>query len=169
MGIDEFWDLVERARERASDASDIEDVAERLVEVLAAQGPERIREADVHLNTLMARAYGYRLWGAAYVMNGGCSDDGFDYFLGWLIGQGRAVFERALADPDSLADVVSAEDEDFQSEELMSAPWSAYERATGRHLPDSPAIVRPELGAGWDFDNAAEMSARYPRLTAILG
>jgi hypothetical protein len=42
-------------------------------------------------------------WGAAYLANGGCSDDGFDYFRGWLIGQGRKVYETVLADPDSLA------------------------------------------------------------------
>ena len=25
-------------------------------------------------------AYRWSLWGAAYVINGGCSDDGFEYF-----------------------------------------------------------------------------------------
>ncbi|MFE5591185.1 DUF4240 domain-containing protein [Streptomyces sp. NPDC056549] len=33
---------------------------------------------------------------AAYMVNGGCCDDGFDYFRGWLIAQGRNVFERAV-------------------------------------------------------------------------
>jgi hypothetical protein len=34
-------------------------------------------------------------WGAAYLANGGCSDDGFDYFRGWLIGQGRKCTRRS--------------------------------------------------------------------------
>ncbi|MFF5497583.1 DUF4240 domain-containing protein [Streptomyces aquilus] len=38
-------------------------------------------------------------------MNGGCSDDGFDYFRGWPIAQGREDFERATADPDALAEL----------------------------------------------------------------
>ena len=38
------------------------------------------------------------LWDAAYLINGGCSDDGFDYFRGWLVDQGRETFERCLAE-----------------------------------------------------------------------
>ena len=43
------------------------------------------------------------MWGAAYVIHGGCSDDGFEYFRRWLISRGRKAYEAALADPDSLA------------------------------------------------------------------
>jgi hypothetical protein len=52
----------------------------------------------------MAESYRWDLWGAAYLINGGCSDDGFDYFRGWLLSQGRAIWQATLADPDSLAD-----------------------------------------------------------------
>ncbi|MER7341367.1 DUF4240 domain-containing protein [Streptomyces sp. NPDC000075] len=37
--------------------------------------------------------------GTAHGANGGCSDDGFDYFCGWLITQGPEAFERVVADP----------------------------------------------------------------------
>ena len=43
-------------------------------------------------------AYSWDLWGAAYIMNGGASDDGFEYFQRWLISKGRTVFEAAVAD-----------------------------------------------------------------------
>jgi len=33
------------------------------------------------------------------------SDDSFLSFRSWLIGRGRALYERVLVDPDSLADV----------------------------------------------------------------
>jgi hypothetical protein len=36
------------------------------------------------------------MWVAAYLMNGGCSDDGFDYFRGWLIAQGRTTLEQVV-------------------------------------------------------------------------
>jgi hypothetical protein len=45
---------------------------------------------------LMAQSYRLDLWGAAYLVNGGCSDDGFDYFRGWLLRQGRATWQAAL-------------------------------------------------------------------------
>jgi hypothetical protein len=38
----------------------------------------------------------------AYQLNGGCSDDCFVYFRCWLLAQGRASWEAALGDPDSL-------------------------------------------------------------------
>ncbi len=40
----------------------------------------------------------------AYIINGGCSDDGFDYFLGWLIAKGRKYFEAALVNPERAGD-----------------------------------------------------------------
>ena len=54
---------------------------------------------------MLAASYREDLWGAAYLINGGASDDGFEYFRGWLMTQGRAVFARAVADPDSLAEL----------------------------------------------------------------
>ncbi|WP_449342020.1 DUF4240 domain-containing protein [Streptomyces aurantiogriseus] len=37
------------------------------------------------------RAYTWDLWGAAWVLLDGASDDAFDFFRCWLIGQGREV------------------------------------------------------------------------------
>jgi hypothetical protein len=170
MAEDDLWDLVERARVSAADPADAAEVTANVVDLLTARGPDGIRALDADLRTVMARAYGWPLWGAAHIVNAGCSDDGFDYFLGWLVGQGRDVFERALADPDSLADVVSPEDEGtFGNEELVGAAWTAYERATGDDLPDGDFLARPGLGPGWDFDDPEEMRTRYPRLWAMFG
>jgi Protein of unknown function (DUF4240) len=54
----------------------------------------------------MNRACSWDLWGAAYVVHGGVSDDGFDYFRRWLISQGAAVYAHVLVRPDDLADVL---------------------------------------------------------------
>jgi hypothetical protein len=64
-------------------------------------------------------AYRWDLWAAAYVINGGASDDGFEYFLGWLMAQGRTRWEATRADPDSLADIVDADTGDLDGEELL--------------------------------------------------
>ena len=52
----------------------------------------------------MAESRSWELWDAAYLINAGCGDDGFHYFRGWLLGQGHAIWQAALAAPDSLAD-----------------------------------------------------------------
>lgn len=56
----------------------------------------------------MAISHRNQLWAAGYLINDGCSDDGFEYFRAWLIAQGREVFERVVADPDALAGLPAA-------------------------------------------------------------
>jgi hypothetical protein len=169
VNTDDYWALVDQARAGVNDPSDIEAVAARLVDVLVELGPERIVAADEEFQTLSAAGYNWSLWGAAYLIKGGASDDAFDYFRGWLIGHGRQVFEAALADPDSLADVVTVDDADeAECEALLGAARDAYRRATSADLPMGSIIRLPQLGDSWDFDDEAECRRRYPRLTEIF-
>ena len=127
-------------------------------------------EADDAFHRISDQGYGWPLWGAAYLLNGGCGDDGFDDFRGWLVTRGRAVFEAALADPDSLADVVTTDElSEVACEDVLGAAWEAHQQLTGRNLPAGSARApRPELGEGWDFDDDAEMRRRYPRISALV-
>lgn len=69
--------------------------------------------------------------GAAFVVMGGCSDDGFDYFRGWLISRGEEVFNQVIKNPEFLAEYLSEENlqEDVfapQLEEMLSVASDAY-------------------------------------------
>jgi hypothetical protein len=99
--------------------------------------------------------------------HGGCSDDGFDYFRGWLLAQGKDAFERALRDPDSLADRIE-EMEEAEAEDMIAIAGYTYKKLTGDY-PKGPRIELPELGQDWDFDDAQEMKKRYPRLWKKFG
>jgi hypothetical protein len=105
MDMQQFWKLIEDARRQVPDPADGEEVAARAAALLSAYPREEIVAAEQVLRELMAGSYRTPLWAAAYVINGGCSDDGFDYLRGWLILQGREVFEHVVADPDALADL----------------------------------------------------------------
>ncbi|MBZ9597003.1 DUF4240 domain-containing protein [Streptomyces yangpuensis] len=182
-----FWQLIETARadtaaegEAGRDAdgdADRDAVARRAAELLAARPEAEMLAAQQVLWDLLAESYRSPLWAAAYMINGGCSDDGFDYFRGWLLTQGREVFDAALADPDSLAEhpavrEAAAEGLELEDEEALSIAWTAYENATGRELPsDSFTIGYPPLDPAWDFDfdDEAELAARLPRLSALFG
>ncbi|MGF1429826.1 DUF4240 domain-containing protein [Kitasatospora sp. LaBMicrA B282] len=175
METQQFWQLIEDARQRAAEPADAEAVAEAARALLAERSPEQIVAAERALDTLLAQSYLNPLWAAAYTINGGCSDDGFDYFRGWLIMQGRAVFEAALADPDSLAELpavraAAGEWEDLSCETTLSIALAAHREVTGEELPLDPGGLRyPELDPAWDFDfdDREEMARRLPRLAAL--
>ncbi|WP_215454817.1 MULTISPECIES: DUF4240 domain-containing protein [unclassified Streptomyces] len=166
MDETEFWELVDTAREDAE--GDPEDQADLLVERLGRLDPEAVLDFSRHFESRYNRAYTWDLWGAATVLLGGASDDAFDFFRCWLIGQGREVFEGAVHDPDALADLLDDFDEeiDGDGEELGYAADEAYEQLTGVVAPDlgiPPAPGEPE-GTPLDFEEDSALAERLPKL-----
>ncbi|MCQ9185564.1 DUF4240 domain-containing protein [Streptomyces sp. IBSBF 2953] len=167
MDETEFWELVDASREAAE--GDPEEQADLLVERLLGLDPESVLDFARHFESRYNRAYRWDLWGAAWLLLDGASDDAFDFFRCWLIGQGREIFEGALhGDPDSLADLLDDFDEeiDGDGEELGYAADEAYEQLTGEVAPDlgiPPAPPEPE-GSPVDFENEGALAERYPRL-----
>jgi hypothetical protein len=152
------WTIIERARRESTEPGEI---VEEVLELLRKSSPQEIEAFDRGLAQLMSRSYTWALWGAAYLINGGCSDDGFDYFRGWLLTQGREVFEAALADPDSLAGIVKGED--LECSDILYVAMHAYEEVAGEDF-EGATVYHSDLGEGWDFDDAEQMQRRYPRL-----
>ncbi|MFI9588474.1 DUF4240 domain-containing protein [Streptomyces sp. NPDC052236] len=171
MDETEFWEIINSTREAAE--GDPEDHADLLVERLLQLDPDSVLDFARHFEARYNRAYTWDLWGAAAVLLGGASDDAFDYFRCWLIGQGREVFEGALHDPDSLAELLEEFDADVDGdgEELGYAADEAYEQLTGvaaQELGIAPQTAEP-LGTPFDFDDDAELARRFPRLSERFG
>ncbi|MEV8021053.1 DUF4240 domain-containing protein [Streptomyces sp. NPDC086554] len=171
MDETEFWEIVDRTRVAAE--GDPEYHADLLTERLLELEPDMVLDFARHFEARYNRAYRWDLWGAAWILLGGASDDAFDYFRCWLIGQGREVFEGALHDPDSLADLLEDFDEeiDGDGEELGYAADEAYEQLTGVVTPDlgiAPAPPEPE-GTPLDFEDESAMTQRYPKLWVAFG
>ncbi|QRK09060.1 DUF4240 domain-containing protein [Archangium violaceum] len=105
--------------------------------------------------------------GAAYLIAGGCSDDGFTDFRSWLISMGRRVFENALSNAESLIEVVDAPGlEDIFFEEFRYVPEQAYEELTGHEIPtyEEPTPVDP-VGEKWS-EEEGNLARRFPKLWA---
>lgn len=172
MDNDQFWAIIERAC--GSDPLAAEEWDERLVAELSRLPAEEIVAWNHIFDRLAAQAYRNDLWAAAYLINGGASDDGFYYFRCWLIGMGRDVYDAALADPDSLADVVGPgwEAAGIDAEaEIYAAAHQAWMQVTGQ--PDTaPYPARNEsaelVGEDWDFDDDQLMRKHLPRLAALF-
>lgn len=159
-----WWALLDKARRKDLDAYE-----ERLLDALKKLPVEDIAAFDRFVHERLRDAFRADLWEVAYVMNGGCSDDGFDYFLGWLVSRGRARYEAALAAPDEAAKGVSPDDEPFEFEALWYVAARAYEAVTGRgdyHSTLAPAVKRSLQGELPDED---EIEARHPKLARRFG
>ncbi|MFD6780678.1 DUF4240 domain-containing protein [Streptomyces diastaticus] len=166
MDETEFWEIIDTTRERAGD--DPQAHAELLVERLLEADPDAVLDFARHFEARYNRAYTWELWGAAWVLLDGASDDAFDYFRCWLIGQGREVFEGALNEPDDLADLLGPFDDeaDGDGEELGYAADEAYERLTGADTPDLGIAAAPVDPAGTpiDLEDDDALAVRFPRL-----
>ncbi|WP_344506013.1 DUF4240 domain-containing protein [Dactylosporangium maewongense] len=151
---------------------DVGEVPASLVEVLRGLPlADLVAFRGVQDELFRRDAYRWDLWAAADLINGGASDDGFEYFLGWLMAQGRMRWEATLADPDSLADVVEVDAGDLDCEEVLYvAPTAAAdEEAFWAALPDKGEYLPPRpAGECFDFDDEQRMRRLLPRLTAIF-
>jgi hypothetical protein len=160
---DRFWQIVERSRRGA--AADPDAQGPQLVAILADEPVDEIIAFDTVFQERVRDAYRWDLWAVAYVMTGGsCSDDGFDYFVGWLIGKGRRRYEAALIDPERAADRVSPDEDPFENEWLWIAASNAYAQKTGRDDYGAVAkgVDRSLIGEPFDEDT---VFAAHPKLT----
>lgn len=163
MTIDTFWSIIEAVHNQSPD--DMDKKCDALRGRLSALSPDDMRGFRQHFDECDARAYDWGLWGAAYIIHGGCSDDSFSDFRSSLISRGRADFERALSDPDSLADLGLTE-EDACYEGYAYAVADAEQTLLGEvGLRATPFPADPS-GEQWDEDDDAALAARFPRLHA---
>ena len=97
------------------------------------------------------------------MINGGCSDDGFIDFRSWLIAQGKAVHDAAMASPESLAGHVTEayaaafEDFGYVVMDVFEAKFDEDFPPVGNKTPPEPA------GEAWDEDALDDL---FPKLTA---
>jgi Protein of unknown function (DUF4240) len=164
LGEPQFWRLVEDARREAG--GDTERQSQLLAARLERLPAQQIADFGAIRHRLDRRAYTWELWGAAYVIDDGCSDDCFRDFRGYLISLGRGAYEAALKDPDSLAQVVQdAETGDWENADDV-AP-DAYQDVAGQDIPsgDSDLSGRPR-GEEWDDEQQDALVQRYPALAA---
>jgi hypothetical protein len=163
-GQAQFWRLVDETRQVSGNDTGRQSgmLADRLRKLPASQ----IVDFERQRQQLDKQAYTWEIWGAAYVIEDGCSDDCFRNFRAYLISLGRGPYEMALRNPDSLASVVQdAEQGDWENADNV-AP-DAYQGVTGNDFPfDTPDLSGNPRGQQWDDKDVAALVRRYPRLAA---
>jgi hypothetical protein len=133
---------------------------------LTQLSPAAIVEFARIRHRLDQRAYTWSVWGAAAVIEDGCSDDCFRDFRGYIISLGRGLYEDALRDPDSLASVAQ-DAETGNWEDADDVAPDAYSSRTGGDFPlDDSDLSGTPGGASVDLSDEAGLERRYPRLAA---
>ncbi len=168
-----FWQLIDESRSLCDGDDAVaraESQAEHLTALLKKRSAYEIEAFERRFTELMNASFTWDLWGAAFIINGGCDEEGFEFFRAWLIGQGREVFDRAMKDPQSLLELVKAEPEPsevlFEAEPLIFAAGDAYIARTSEDI-DVPMPMRAAepKGRAWD---EAELPSRFPALWAYF-
>ncbi len=152
---DRFWAMIGESR---ADAHSLSDQMQALSDLLEGLEPDALMEFQRWLEDRVSDAYRWDLWAVAFIVNGGCSDDGFYYFEGWLIAQGREYYESALAAPERAADRIEP-GEYAECEEIFLIAPRMYQAKTGRdYFDDCPAEApRTIQGTPWDEDSVEDL------------
>ena len=158
MSEEDFWKLIDKSRTASN--NNYQTQISSLKTILLTLEPADIERFDNTFTALLAASYDYKLWGASYVINGGCSDDCFDYFRQYLIGHGKEKFYQTIKDPESCASWIKSEEED-NWEGLQYPAMEAYKQLTGKEIPKT---YQPKVELkGKPFDEETVMK-QYPKL-----
>ena len=177
MDEEQFWAIVQTAVDEAgNDEDEYLEVVKRELSKLSLKEMIGFR---LRTDKLLYDSYTSEMWCAGYLMNGGCSDDGFEYFRLWVISRGRKVYEAAMANPDNLIDYIDDDDEmDFFEFELFwYVALEAFEEAVDAELydyiDDENFKTRegnyPNFEFNWEEDEPESMQKLCPRLFEKFG
>ena len=171
MTEEEFWSIISDAKSKSTNG---EELAQHVIRTLEGKSIESILGFDYWFSKFHYGSSNGDLWCTAYVAMKGCTEDGFDYFRAWMIGQGREVFEAALKEPDTLvAALESIGAEVPNNETLLIAASRAYETKTGKNIKafyevldeyetDFGSFGEPELN--WSKEDAESMKKICPKV-----
>ena len=159
MNIEEFWEIIDVGKES-------EEPENILKEQLLNRSASDLESFQAHFDSLFDEAYTWKLWGAAYIIGGGCSDDGFIDFRYGLLSKGKKIFENALSDPETLAEL--GEDPEIFNELFGYVAQDVFEQKTGNEIRRAPSTPSDEsMGEEWDFDDENENKRRLPTLMSL--
>ena len=165
---DLYWSIIAASLERSEDQDDQEEFLIRRVQQLS---PKEMIGFRLRTDKLLHDTYTSEMWCAGYIINGGCSDDGFEYFRCWVISRGKDVYYNAKANPDSLISQLDDGDS-FEFESFWYVANEAFERITGNDLYDfidDEAFKfkegqYPAIEMNWQEEEPESMKAICPKL-----
>ncbi len=159
----EFWKLIDETRHEAGGDPKAQSAAFK--SALNDLEPNELVSFGHWFDDFYATAHTWTLRDAASLIGGRCPDDAFLEFKAWLISRGEKVFEAAVANPESLAKVVSV-GEKCRAPGFHGTAQSLWAKKSGKadtEFPRSPLDNGKHELRGEQCDEG-ELGKRYPKL-----
>lgn len=178
MNENDFWQIIESTLKFAIDnTDDLENQQEIQYQQLNSKlnnfNWQEIVKFQNRFDELYEKAYTSELWCAAFIMNGGCSDDSFMDFRAWVISQGRDIYYKAIENPDSLSELsfVNTDVEYYDFEDLLYLSAKVFEEKYGDEIYNFLGLDEPNkdnsvtaFEFNWNEDDESSMKAICPKL-----
>jgi len=156
MKEEQFWDIIATTKSNNQDEQ-----CDKLKKSLSHLTKDELLGFESIYRKKLSMAYHWDLWAAAYIINGGCSADGFDYFCDWLISRGQKIYDAALKNPEILVGEATPWDTEFESFRYIMKDVMEGVHNGEFPMPKTPRPAEPS-GVAWDEDTVEE---KYPALS----
>ena len=168
MDEDQYWRMIETSLKNSHDG---DSQRENLIMQLEHLDPVDIIRFRLRTDKLLYDTYTSEMWCAAYLLNGGCSDDGFEYFRLWLVSRGKDVYEAAKENPDWLVTQLDEDTEVGFFEDLWYVADYAFDQRTMNKLHEwvdesfkYNEANYPQMNFNWSEDDPESMKKICPNL-----
>lgn len=166
---DKFWLIIDHSLKKSKNQDEQEQF---LVEEIELLSPKDIIGFRLRTDKLLYDTYNSEMWCAGYIMNGGCSDDGFEYFRCWLISRGKNTYYKTKSNPDYLVNEINEGSEFYDFEGFWYVALTAFKNKTGKELYDYIDNDKfktnegnyPKFKFTWQENNQESMMKICPKL-----
>jgi hypothetical protein len=161
MDEDRFWEIIRVTKERSLNDYNLQQ--EELATELNKLTPEELIIFANRFRYFRGLAYTWELWGAIYIIHGGCGDDSFNDFREWVIGQGKDFYYKTLKDPGTLLAANSLILADDNWEGLGYVPSTVFEKMTSVEMPYPFQENLEVTGKEWE-EEGDDLKIMFPEL-----
>ncbi len=166
---DLYWKIVASSLQHTNYQYDQEQF---LIKEIGKLTPHQMIGFRLRTDKLLYDTYNAEMWCAGYIMKGGCSDDGFEYFRNWVISRGRGVYYAAKENPDSLITETGSGTDEFEFENFWYVALEAFKDKTAQDLYDyvddenfkTKEGNYPQFEFNWTDEDPESMRKICPRL-----
>lgn len=170
---DLYWDIVDKSLKSTNNQDDQEQF---LIKEIGKLTPKQMIGFRLRTDKFLYDTYNSEMWCAGYIMNGGCSDDGFEYFRNWVISRGKKVYYNAKQNPDNLISEVDKDAEIYEFESFWYVALEAFNQKTGKDLYDyvddenfhTKEGQYPAIDFTWQEEDPESMKKICPKLFEAL-